>query len=636
MASFVPLVGDPKLEGSYFSWVNNQPSAMDDYSLVKTVAAIRTAFGPSINRAPSFKDVTQLVVVTRTGVKHYKANDPQYLRFQKELADALQQFEPSKQLTLGVTGLGLTRDFGTMYTHGAVFMNPTLSPRVDRLGETGGELPSDYMLALSIMSEIYFEEFKPAKVRTNGKSKTGLPNNTKDAREKKKFFMSLMDHGTGWSSALAKGDYSYSAKYYGSAPITLPTYRDQLEKPGKKRDGYDFLGNAVVAADKSIPSKYSQGVDGLHALRRRTAYAVSYAAATPMQCFVAGCRHIALERYGETWHEHDAEDIIRRIYKYGFYELYDASAFDTGFSWKEITTMIDAIPGITDLARDYMRSVHRLPLLITSDVRGVKGAYLLNMDKYSPGLQSGVPSVSDFGKIRGAAQWSYGLMVLGAIRYQSRAQLKTEFKTLLKHGRPDFAMQNRGDDTMPLAARQKDLQKWCEIVEGFKFCKWEKDTGKKFIGRVLYQRTPESKVVAYSDIVTMLEKTFINERSMFSAHRPFAATGNVMRYEMNMAHPAFGAVMDVVDTIMLKHFGVTYKECFVGAQALEKELNNGVELPDYAGLNQATRDFILDPDVIHYKWRESDIDPRVLDMVMPTSLEPDLCEEAVHKFGFVK
>lgn len=108
-SSFLPIVGDPILEESYFSWVKNQPAAMSDYALIKTTAAIKDAFGARLNSPARYKDVVQMVLVQGNDVKYLRSHDEQYLRFQKELADTLCEIEPDESFEMGVTGYGINR-----------------------------------------------------------------------------------------------------------------------------------------------------------------------------------------------------------------------------------------------------------------------------------------------------------------------------------------------------------------------------------------------------------------------------------------------------------------------------------------------------------------------------------------------
>jgi hypothetical protein len=525
-SAFQPVYGNPQLEESYLSFMVNQKPALRGVGLKATIAAINDVWGAQLGRAPGPRNVVQL---DTNDNKYYSSSDVSFLRFQKDVADALNNmFTTSEQTDVAVTGWGLPRDFSKLYTSGAIAMNPTISPRIDKIGVPLADLPSDYMRVLRLVAEIYSEEWSPASIQQNNKSHAGILCDTRDKAEKVNMLVSIVNrHGSEYAEKLVDLDGGWFAAEYGAFPVTKITARWQLDAIGKVREGEDWRGFWKVA-DKSVPANIRGPFSEMTAARQRVAYAVCTMSNSLVAPMFSGWRSIALEEYAETWHTSVDADMLDPINKYGNYSLYDAKNFDTTYAREELDEITDALIGVTDLGRDYIKRVSHLPLLISSDTRGEAGAYLINNSSYAAGHQSGVSWVSDYNKIRGTAQWLYGVHKVGYLNFNdSDEMLKNQYRKILKHEDSNYAMINQGDDTMALSSSKSRLNKWCEAVEAFKFAIWERDEGRKMIGKVIYQSHVGAPLKVIPDAVTLVEKLIINERSVHSKHRPMSSAGNL-------------------------------------------------------------------------------------------------------------
>lgn len=375
--TFIKLAGEFRMEPSYYSFLRNMEPALSGVGLEGTIGAMKGEFKNYIFAPPGPRRIKQLD--TKDGREFY-SDDESWLKFQAAVYHGLEPLKASKQLDLSVTDLGLTRDFSKMATHGAMVMNPSLSPQMSKIGKSPSELPGEYLIILELLSELYSEEWTPTSIRFNNKSHFGLPHPTYKKDEKLDIFRrKIIPKGEQFAERLVDMDGSWMVANHGSYPITKLTYRVQLDALGKVRSGFDFKGFEVKEADKFIPKELVWGIFDMTAARQRVAYAVSGVANAPAQCVFAGWRANALAKYNLTWHTSRDEDVIRPILKYKNYSLWDAANFDTTFDWLEISTIVNAFQGTTPLFTDYVLRVARLPLLVKSDIQGEVGAYFLNI-----------------------------------------------------------------------------------------------------------------------------------------------------------------------------------------------------------------------------------------------------------------
>jgi hypothetical protein len=627
----IPISGEPEFEPTYYSKLRNYDQALTGAGLLGTIGSIKSTFQNYINTAPGPRNVVQLDLPDGT---KYHSHDLEWLRFQLDVADDLSPLKVSDQSETAVLDLGLTRDFSKTFTNGSRVMNPALSPRMDVIGKSPAELPAEYIMILSMLTEIYTEKWKPTAIRFNNKSHFGLPYPTYKKQDKLDIFRKeIIPLGAQFAERLVDIDGGWFVEKMGSYPITKITYRVQLDSIGKIRAGNDWLGFLVESADKELEASENFGLGKMVRARQRNAYAVSGVANAPAQCMFAGWRSIALHRYNLTWHTSVDSDLLGPITKYGHFRSYDAANFDTTFDWLEICTIIDSLQGATPLFKEYVKRVARLPLLVKSDTEGVVGSYLLNIANYTGGHQSGVAWVSDFNKIRGTAQWLYGLFKLGRFSVFDKVKAKDYMRKFLRHEDQEFAMLNQGDDSLPLARNPVQLDKWVSIVENLPFAKWEEDPGKKFIGKVIYQDYAGGELRVIPDIVTAVEKLLINERSVHSKHRKMSSMGNLARIDEMEKHPAYGPVFDVIDRRAIEHFGATLKDLY--RRTLHLDIVDTPDLEGVTGFNWETLQFIQDEDVIHYKVDPAKIDPRVLKQRMST-FSANECVNVVNEFQFME
>lgn len=633
-SAFQPLHGDPVLVQDYFSWVVNQTPALRGAGLRATKAAIRSTWGAQLGKAPGAKVKYQMDFPDDTRLA---SHDRTWVDFQMEVARELSKFKQSPMTNLAVTGKGFPRDFAKLTTSGAWSMNPSLSPRLDRIGKTDAKIPDSYLRILGLLTKIYTEKWEPAGVQQNNKSHSGILTNVYDKSEKvAKIIHCARAHGEDFAKALVDYDGDWFASNYGSFPVVKLTARLQLDVLGKERKGTDWTGQEIVA-DKSVPDEFSHGYE-MNAMRERVAYAVDGLSNAMIAAAWSGWRSVALDAYPLTWHTSQDSDLLDPIKKYGHFELYDASVFDTSYTREELDKINESIEGFTELGHRYQDAIGHLPLVITSDVKGESGAYMFNNGTYAAGHQSGVCYVSDYNKIRGTAQWLYGLVKIGYLKSDwSDERLILSMKQILKHGDTNFALINQGDDTMALAKSRASLDKWCKAVENLEFVNWELDGGRKMIGKVLYQAEPGAELKIIPDAVTLVEKLLINEHSVHSKHRAMSSAGNRERIRMlQMECPGGPEVLRAIDKVAYKHFGADLDTLYKRT-AYKDEVNLGAANDDFdlSQFNEATRTFILDPDSIHYKIRAEDVDPRVFKAVNATIM-PEDAAWILRRMGFMK
>lgn len=647
MGNINHIFGELRLEPDYLSNMNHLRPAMSKTAIAVTTAALKKEFGPQLSRPVSNKRVIQCAIKKSASVDKessafhfYNSSDREWLGFILDLQERIERTFPVEVSKDGsyVTGDGINRVCTTLLTNADVPMNPSLSPKLDTIGgDLSIPLPDLYKKVLSTVSRLYFEKWTPTSFGLNSVSKTGLPVNVHDKLEKLYLLRDqILPRADDMIKALAAGDYDYFVSEFGCVPVAMLTYRDQIDKFGKERWGHDVTGKYVLA-NKVVTQAECNGFGKFHnfqALRRRNAYAIPFLLNVLGQVLTAGCRVNALEEYGDTWHDHGDDDIKKILNSMKHFALYDADAFDTTFRWDEICIMIDSIPIISDVFKEYIKKVHRLPIVVKSDSKDVAGAFLVNCDTYQPGLQSGTFDVSDLGKIRGASGWLYGLFATKLVKlneFDLDNDLEKQIVSIMKHENKFFKMMNRGDDTVPLYESAADGKIWCEFMENLPFMKWSRDNGAKFTGRIIYRKDANAPVELYRDLITLLEKSFLNEHSMFSRHRSFAATGMLLRLDYCKEHPSYGRFMQVVEQCFYDHFKVEWLDAIEKSKSLEPSISDfDYNLSKY---NQATREFIMDRATIHYKIKSiNEIHPDILNSEL-FSVDTELVKDLAKKIG---
>jgi hypothetical protein len=610
---------DLKFDKSYFSALQNMEPAMGDTALQLTSKAIVNAYGPRLRRAPGMRDVTQLDF--KDGSKLF-SHSKEWIDFQMDCKRQLDGLTLAEITPHAAQNSALIRGFETLATHGGLPMNPTITPRLDKIGKPIGTLTADYMKVLKLTTEVYTESWEASSLHINGKSNSGLFSNTNDKLTKINFWNErVMPLGKSFIDGLISYNEAFFLRHFGFMPVTLTTIRIQVEKASKVRSGYNYLGKKIDSADKAIDQSLSFG-HVMNAGRQRVAYALDTMVNIPVQAVFAGFRKVALAKYAKTWHTRFPTDTTDAINKYGNWRAYDASNFDTTYSREEIVHITESLLNVTDRFKQYVLAMCHLPLVIKSDVRDESGAYLVNNRTYPAGHQSGVAHVSDYNKIRGTDQSLYALAKLGRFDLNETNAAREYIRKFLKHEDDDFACLNQGDDTILLCTNAAQLDKWSSILEGLEFTVWERDYLPKFLGDVWYERFPGARLETTLDPTSGLEKIFANERSVHSHHRTMSSSGALDRINSIKAAPGGSDVINILNSTAMKHFSRMNKQQNFedilrdtipkDFELLSQKLEQSIDADVLSRYDAATREFILNPDVIHYKYTPDEIHPDVL------------------------
>jgi hypothetical protein len=606
---FVRLIGNPVLETKLFSFIKNKKPAISGVALDMTIRAIKIQKGPQLSKPQGIRPIPMLTLADGSAVY---AGSKRYLDFQNELASRLESFEISPTANGAVTGGGLVRTFEKLRTHAEKVMNPTTTPHFPTIG-TNTNIPEEYLRTIRLVTELYTEEYEPAATRQNSKSNFGSLVSTSDKHVKIQAIHELVrTHCGAFVKAMVTYDSKWFVENYDCAPVTYMTYRVQLDALGKKREGYDSLGYYHKEVDKSLDPMECFG-HVMTAARMRTAYAVDGLSNAIAQGLWSSWRKTALHKFSASWHISTDEDVLRPLEQFGHYRQYDAVQFDSTFPRIVLRQIFNSCVGTTDTFAAYMDRLASLPLVVKSDFNDQAFAYLFNSTDYAAALQSGICCVSDANKIKGTSDWIYGLHLIGHFNYEdSDDTLRRRYAKLLRHEDTMFGLLNQGDDTWPLSRSAKQLDRWCEAVEKLDFAKWEEEFSHKYLGKVVYRDTPTSPRRIIPDIVTLVEKLFLNEHGMHGRHRPLAAAGNAVRWAEMGRIPVTGpAVRGIIDELFLKHFGTRFEAWLRDSSRYDRDPELSQNLMEMS-LNQATKEFLQNPDVIHYRFSPEEIDPRIL------------------------
>jgi hypothetical protein len=391
---------------------------------------------------------------------------------------------------------------------------------------------------------------------------------------------------------------------YGLAMMSSETRRfqstDKIDKVhgmwvAKDRPVMTFEGTEVIA-DKSTPWP------GFFAQRVRLAIAFSASYGIFGQMVFAGYRHHAL-RF-PVWHHTTPWHVARKFSNHPYIVAGDISNFDQ-YMPPFLVSLIFA-----HLSKDWDDAVVELfnacvgcPMLVNEDRVGGPGRYKwladpTDNDNYYSwyGFPSGIPPVSDVGKIIGLFTDLIPLLDLGMITL-------SDFDAILHNQHPTVSVANAGDDFIIGFADERSLQRLLAYFEQDLHPYFEVgvESPASFLGNLMVKQKGE--VSAFPNLRSFLVNTFSRERGIDSRFNSNWAFGYLEKKAHYASHPLFQDLDKVLQQTARDKLGQTIDD-IVPYQAAPIGLNM---------TNYADRLFATNPDAIHYKIDPDDVSPSLLD-----------------------
>jgi hypothetical protein len=489
-------------------------------------------------------------------------------------------------------------------------MNPLGIPRLGVKARAGDFIDPDHKKLFHLICDAYFREWSPAAARINKGSSTGLPLFSFDPSVKMNYAHIFKSRARQLMPLMRDRRWFELHEKYGLSMMSAITRRyqstDKVEKQAggswkaKDRPVMTFEGVETIA-DKATP------FEGFFAQRVRLAIAFSASYGIFGQMIFSGYRQHAIQK--ACWHHTTPWDIASKFSNHPYIIAGDVSNFDQNMP----SFLVDLI--FERLSEDWDDAVVELfkacvgcPMLVNEDRVGGGGRHKwladpTNNDNYYSwyGFPSGIPPVSDVGKIIGLFVDLVPLLDLGLISTDG-------LQAVMDNNHDQVSVANSGDDFILGFTNASDLKRVTDYFEEDLHPYFEVGVERpaSFLGNLMVQQ--RGQVLAYPNVRSFLINTFGRERGIDSRFNRNYAFGYWEKKTFYAVHPLFSEVDRVLQDTARKHLRYTIDE-LTPYQAAPQGL---------AMSNFADRMFVSNPDAIHYKLDPKDVSPDLLDSIFIT------------------
>lgn len=463
-------------------------------------------------------------------------------------------------------------------------------------------------------------EWTPSDVKVPMKSSSGTPRYTSDAEWKKEFALWLFEPANleRCLSLIAKDERRDLAREFEMVWMTYIQTRLQPESIKKKREVMDreyAMTNGkrgrLFAADKHV------NIDGrdypeMSAMRARVIQAGPWAINCLLQVVFSGTMKSMFRRWPNLFHVNTPEKLTELLDGHFIYAG-DVKEYDRSMSRDALDVCHDVMAELWDerivkASRDlYYAPYYCRPL----DLGGDRGTFF--GDPFDPkstvvsGNKSGHAGTSVIAKVNKVID---DLIVIDKIMGDVEGA-----EDHYMSGRRVIKVINNGDDHVVYSRDEALIARFrakrSDPLAGHYVVEEEK--GQVFSGYILMKEMTSRgpKYHAHRRLLTFIERMLVPERSAGSFMRRFWPIGMYERITTAAAaNPLGGLALEV--------FLKTYRD------TVEKDYGNFMSLVEnalyalptnFSYLDAASRDVLEDPERIHYKYLDSEIDPSVLALI---------------------
>lgn len=357
----------------------------------------------------------------------------------------------------------------------------------------------------------------------------------------------------------------------------------------------------VTTMDKTITSGPAAG--RLVASRTRSFAAASLSGSFGHRVLARAVELMMYMLFPRTMKHRGVEDIISKTERYVAMRLFDVTQHDQTLNTYFIDSMYDRIGTVASswAAESFIWNI-RAPLLAHNDTVGGKGASmrgnpfsLTGFTAWYPNA-SGNPWTSVIAKIGGV---SYAIMVL--VELGLAQDDEKDWLQLLQGNHPRCGFLNMGDNLALGVTDPRDESLLDESVAAL-YCA-ELDRAESFIGFV--PTSVGSTVTWLPNILSYVIKWFGHDRDVGPPYRTQWASGWFARQAAYRDHPLYGEAASVVNAVCLAELGSTMDDIARFHQRREVAppvLRSALDL-----------EFIMNPDIIHYRADIADISPELIE-----------------------
>lgn len=497
---------------------------------------------------------------------------------------------------------------------------------IKREHELGLTSRAPTQLELSLLHQLLdammeFADYRDLKVAAN--SSQGLPNVIYD-KQQKIIDATKLIHKDNFDKFLRATERREGVKLvndFGVVFAYLQNYRASPDAWGKVRKtpdlAYAMSGGKegeLVVVDKTIIGIDGLPVDGIQANRPRLVMGMNNPINIAISAWRAGTANYYLNEFGYTWKHTGKDQIAGKLNDY-FKEFPDGEIVGVDVGQFDASVMTWIRKEIYEYcAGRYISPEYALmciqaafsPVLQPETGDGLGAVFHgdpIKMETLpAPGLLSGFDMVSPEGKIINVWQTLCLIANLKGASY-----IDGKVRDYLK-GKLEIRMLNAGDDGLIMFPNSKDMTDFfSEKSLSQSFLKIEAEPALQFLGFV-FERVGNT-VIAYNNVVSFTTGIFCAERPWDSKLRLFWNVGLAEKFKVYNNNPSFEKVLDILDQAFKRRLPEYTSFRTYTNRLIENNKHNVPEL-----LSDADREYVMNPDAIHYKLDESEVSKHLLDM----------------------
>jgi len=546
-----------------------------------------------------------------------RATDPTYRRFSARLAERLSSAFPKSSTANGFYKLpAIPSDFRGLYAASGVWMNPAGSPPTSRSTKAESFVSPRHKRLLELMVRLLTRRWVAKNYHISKISSTGLPHFKSDVPLKWLLYSRFWDAVPDMKLALASRDLELLWDRHGMLAAYFVGRRAQVDKMVRLPDGgymskvrpvTDWLGNRLDA-DKRAMTRAGEEVV---AMRTRLVYAFAGGLNYGLGAVWSGYKNWMRHEYGYTYRHGSRDAMLRKMAGFASGFSLDVKNFDQNLPRFLVHLIVELNEHLSMTMRQMTLLALQAPIWIPNDYEGGRGSvwsgHPLKMDHFDAdyGNPSGLGPNFYFNYVIGAFLVLVGLLESGLF---TDADLTEERLDAFFRGQhPVVALWNSGDDNVLLFRSAASRDRAYAYFSGglHPYFDLEVEEGMTFLG-TLYAEEAGTRY-ACPNPVSLPLNWLAPERGWDSPHRPFPGFGWFNRKPDFSGSPRSKDIDLAINEEFKSDYGIT----------LDAHLTPYVRAPFGRGrVNVATMEFMLNPEVLHYKGRMDEIDPAMLDLLV--------------------
>lgn len=564
--------------------------------------------------------------------------DPIFLGFLRKVVDEANEKLPASVNDRGFCGAnGVAVDFSKGKCVAGWSMNPMsyVCNQNDDFA-TGLGLPLDYHSVrhrqiFEKLWDLVFAEWQPRPLRTPKHSSAGFPTFSYNAIWKRSAGLELLSDIEGVLNCYKKDGLKELAHKAGVVFCYNLNHRSQVDNLGKKRLVHDLLyaytggkkGRGDIVADKTVTLP---GFPDFSGTRERVVQGAPYLTNLLPQALSTGHLYSLFERFAATFHHTDIKAMAESIPLGYSVVCSDISEYDRSMRTFLLDTMFERMRKKWDERLvDWIDTLLFAPYYTRPlEVDGKRGSFVggldltrdefpdmpfINRRQVFSGNRSGNALTSLIAKVMKVGDT---LCVLDDLLGDCLERMEDYLS-----GNMPVTIKNNGDDEC-LIAPSAIVDVYRDYRFGEKQVGYfvaEEEKGQVFSGMMIVPRDGGG-FTAWPRLNTVLEKTFIPERSINTVFRPYWPIGMMTRFE-GSDNPSHGLLIDII----MKNWRDELTRHYGDLTVMLARAVDAIQFP-VASLTAIEKEVLRNPRKLFYAISEDDVSDEIIAQIMGANIMP--------------